>query len=54
MNHITTHWVTCLSIALNLANVAWSLHRGWWGMAIYWLAAAQITFAATWLTTWGK
>ena len=49
---IMTHPVTCLSLTLNVANVIWCACTKQWGLSVYWAAAAQITFAATWLRGW--
>jgi len=40
---------TCFIILGYAANVAWYTAHGELGRAWYWLAAAQITFSATWL-----
>lgn len=44
--------MTCLILALYVTNVIWYFYQLRPGLAFYWLAAAQITIAATWLRGW--
>tara|TARA_R110001592_G_scaffold8912_7_gene48108 strand:+ start:87 stop:254 length:168 start_codon:yes stop_codon:yes gene_type:complete len=46
------HPMTFCILALYVSNVLWYSYEGKPGLAFYWLAAAQITVAATWLRSW--
>lgn len=46
--------MTCLILTIYAGNIAWQLAHGRWGLAMYWFAAAQITFTATWLMGLGR
>jgi hypothetical protein len=52
MTQLLAHPVTCVIITLYVANVIWYLTHRHWGMAVYWFAAALITFSVTWLAGW--
>ena len=39
-------------LCMYACNIFWQLAHRNWGLAWYWLAAAQITFVATWLMKW--
>lgn len=49
---IQTHPMTCLILALYTGNIIWYASQNRPGLAFYWLAAGQITIAATWLRDW--
>jgi hypothetical protein len=51
---ISEHPMTCAILVLYTGNVGWYLAHRQWGLACYWLAAGQITIAATWLRGWGS
>ncbi len=49
LRHLSREPVTCITLLLYSSNVVWHLSQGQKGRAFYWLAAAQITVAATWM-----
>ncbi len=52
LKHAAAHPMTCVTLALYASNIVWYLVHRQWGLALYWAAASQITFAATWLLGW--
>ena len=52
LEQIKVHPMTCAILVLYTANVFWYIATRRLGLAFYWLAAAQITVAATWLREW--
>ena len=47
---MSVHAITSLLVFIYLVNAGWYAAHGYFGNCWYWLAAAQISIAATWFT----